>query len=57
MKRTKQDEEKWYLFVDGKSIKVTNAVEECSQLKRVIIEITAHEAANILALALEAKES
>ena len=57
MKRIKKTEEKWYLVVDGKSTKVTNAPEEFSQLKGVVIEITPHEAASILALTLEMKES
>lgn len=57
MKKTKKNEEKWYLFVDGKSTRVTNAPEEFSQIKGVIIEITSHEAASILALTLEMKES
>jgi hypothetical protein len=53
MKRTPKN--KWYLFVDGKSTKVTNTLDEISQLKGVIIEVTADEAASILALALESK--
>ena len=57
MKRTKAIEEKWYLFIDGKQTKVTNAPEEFSQLKGVTIEITPHEAASILALTLEMKGS
>lgn len=57
MKPTKKNEEKWYLFVDGKNARVTNSRERCSQLKGVIIEITSHEAASILALTLETKEN
>ena len=53
MKRTPKN--KWYLFVDGKSTKVTNTLDEISQLKGVIIEITADEAAQILALTLATK--
>ncbi len=49
MKRTKQ---KWYLFVDGKSASVTNNRNEVDILKGVVIEITADEAASILALKL-----
>jgi hypothetical protein len=56
MKRTKKDEEKWYLFVDGKSTKVTNSRIEIDTLKGVVIEITANEAASILALTLKLKE-
>lgn len=49
MKRTKQ---KWYLFVDGKTTSVTNNRNEVDILKGVVIEITADEAASILALKL-----
>jgi hypothetical protein len=47
MKHTKQ---KWYLFVDGKTTSVTNNRNEVDILKGVVIEITADEAASILAL-------
>ena len=56
MKRTKKNEEKWYLFVDGKSSKVTNTLTEISQLNGVIIEITASQAASILGLILQSKK-
>lgn len=46
---------KWYLFVDGKSTKVTNTRTEIDTLKGVVIEITADEAAQILALTLATK--
>jgi hypothetical protein len=49
MKHTKQ---KWYLFVDGKTTSVTNNRNEVDILKGVVIEITADEAASILALKL-----
>lgn len=50
MKRTPKN--KWYLFVDGKSSKVTNSRTEIDKLNGVVIEITADEAASILALTL-----
>ena len=53
MKRNSKS--KWYLFVDGKSTKVTNSRTELDILKGVVIEITADEAANILALTLATK--
>ena len=53
MKRTPQN--KWYLFVDGKSTKVANSRTEMDTLKGVVIEITADEAAQILALTLANK--
>ena len=53
MKRT--NEAKWYLFVDGKSTKVTNSRTEIDTLNGVVIEITADEAARILALTLATK--
>lgn len=46
---------KWYLFVDGKSTKVANSRTELDTLKGVVIEITADEAAQILALTLAHK--
>lgn len=57
MRKIKKNETKWYLFVDGKSTQVTNSAEEVSQLKGVVIEITPHEAASILALALKTKKN
>ena len=53
MKRNSKS--KWYLFVDGKSTKVTNSRTELDILKGVVIEITADEAAQILALTLAMK--
>jgi hypothetical protein len=53
MKRTPNN--KWYLFVDGKSTKVTNSRTEIDTLNGVVIEITADEAAQILALTLARK--
>lgn len=53
MKRTPKN--KWYLFVDGKSVKVTNSRTEIDTLKGVVIEITADEAAQVLALTLARK--
>ena len=46
---------KWYLFVDGKSAQVANSRTELDTLKGVVIEITADEAAQILALTLASK--
>jgi hypothetical protein len=54
MKRTPKN--KWYLFVDGKSTKVTNTRTELDTLNGVVIEITADEAAQILALTLTTKK-
>jgi hypothetical protein len=54
MKRTPKN--KWYLFVDGKSTKVTNTRTEIATLNGVVIEITADEAAQILALTLTTKK-
>lgn len=54
MKRTKE-ETKWYLFTDGKKVSVTNSLTEVSTLRGAIINITANEAATILALMLERK--
>ena len=54
MKRTPKN--KWYLFVDGKSTKVTNSRIEIDALNGVVIEITADEAASILALTLATKQ-
>jgi hypothetical protein len=53
MKRTPKN--KWYLFVDGKSTKVTNSRTEIDLLNGVVIEISANEAAEILALTLANK--
>lgn len=53
MKRTPKN--KWYLFVDGQSTKVTNSRTEIDTLNGVVIEITADEAAQILALTLARK--
>ncbi len=53
MKRNSKS--KWYLFVDGKSTKVTNSRTELDILQGVVIEITADEAAQILALTLAMK--
>ena len=53
MKRNSKD--KWYLFVDGESTKVVNSRTEINTLKGVIIEITANEAAQILALTIAKK--
>jgi hypothetical protein len=53
MKRTPKT--KWYLFVDGKSTKVTNSRTDIDILNGVVIEITANEAAEILALTLATK--
>jgi hypothetical protein len=53
MKRTPKN--KWYLFVDGKSTKVTNSRTDIDILNGVVIEITANEAAEILALTLATK--
>jgi hypothetical protein len=53
MKRTPKNQ--WYLFVDGKSTKVANSRTEMDTLKGVVIEITADEAAQILALTLANK--
>jgi hypothetical protein len=50
MKRTPMN--KWYLFVDGQSAKVTNSRTEIDTLNGVVIEITADEAAQILALTI-----
>ena len=53
--KKKKNEEKWYLFMDGKQTRITNSAKEFSQLKGVLIEITPHEAASILTLVLETK--
>ena len=53
MKRTPKN--KWYLCVDGQSTKVTNSRTDIDTLKGVVIEITADEAASILALTLAYK--
>ena len=53
MKRTPKN--KWYLFADGQSTKVTNSRTEIDTLNGVVIEITADEAAQILALTLARK--
>ena len=53
MKRTK--EAKWYLFTDGKNVSVTNSPAEASTLRGVMLNISANEAATILALMLEHK--
>jgi hypothetical protein len=55
MKKTKKNENKWYLFIDGTDAKITNTYEDVSALKGVILTITADEAASILALRLENK--
>lgn len=55
MKRTKKDNKKWYLFVNGTHMKVADSNAEFSQLKGVVLEITPHEAATILSLILEEK--
>lgn len=53
MKRTPKG--KWYLFVDGESVKVANSRTEIDTLNGVIIEITANEAAQILGLIIAKK--
>ncbi len=57
MKRTKKNNKKWYLLVNGTHIQVADSNAEFSQLKGVVIEITSHEAATILSLVLEEKEN
>lgn len=44
---------KWYLYTDGKSIRIANSLTEIGALKGVIINITADEAAKILSLQVE----
>ena len=53
MKRTKAT--KWYLYTDGKNTFVTNSFDEVKTLKGVVIDITADQAAQILALSLARK--
>ena len=55
MKKTKQNETRWYLYTDGARVQVLKDTSEVEVLEGVIIEITANEAANILALALANK--
>ena len=46
---------KWYLYTDGKVTLVANSRTEFDTLNGVVIEISANEAATILALKLKAK--
>ena len=55
MKKTNQNEAQWYLYTDGTRVQVVKDTTEVDVLKGVVIEITANEAANILALALANK--
>lgn len=55
MKKTKKNEAKWYVFFDGKNLKIMNSTEEVSALKGVILNISANEAAAMLSLILESK--
>ena len=55
MKRTTTPENKWYLVCDGKSANVTNNISEVKGMNVVIVEISANDAANILALTLANK--
>jgi hypothetical protein len=54
MKKVK-NEAMWYLICDGQGARVTNDIEEARSLNVVIVEITANEAASILALTLANK--
>lgn len=55
MKKTKKNEAQWYVFFDGKNLKIMKSTEEVSALKGVILNISAHEAASMLSLILESK--
>lgn len=47
---------KWYLYTDGKATLVANSRTEFDTLKGIVIEISANEAATVLALKLKAKD-
>ena len=47
---------KWYLYTDGKITLVANSRTEFNTLNGVVIEISANEAATVLALKLKAKD-
>ena len=55
MKKTKKNENKWYLFIDGTEAKITNHYEDVATLNGVVLTITADEAASILGLMLSNK--
>ena len=55
MKRTTTPKNKWYLVCDGKSASVTNNIGEAKGMNVVILEISANDAANMLALTLANK--
>ena len=57
MKRNKKnsyamEDYKWYLVIDGKSMKIANStnIAECETMNVIIVEITASQAAGILLL-------
>lgn len=52
----RKNKTQWYVVFDGKNMQITNNIAEAKTLNVVIVEITADEAAQMLALNAKARE-